>query len=129
MVGATNKRNNGETWIATSNALNILNELETHLTTKAGVHVSKQKIQQEPEADLAIGKVIKLLKTREKGEVNSPQVKALLKRRNQLAVGEDDILRRMIDNVKQIVIPNRLKGMVFEELHEMVTYPLKECMS
>ena len=47
MVGETNQRNNGETWITTSNALNILNELETHLTTKAGVYVSKRKIQQE----------------------------------------------------------------------------------
>ena len=65
------------------------------------------------EADLAIGNVIKLLKTGEKGEDNSPQVKALLKRRNQLAVGEDGILRRMVDNIKQIVIPNSLKGMIF----------------
>ena len=65
-----------------------------------------------------MGKVIKLLKPGEKGEDNSPQVKSLLKRRNQLAVGEDGILQRMVDNIKQILIPNSLKGMVFEQLHE-----------
>ena len=118
MVGATNQRNNGETWIVTSNVLTILNTLETCLTTEDGILVSKKKIQQEQEADLAIGKIMKFLKTGEKGEDNSPQVKALLKKKNQLTVGEDGILRRMVDNITQMVIPNTLKGMFFEQLHE-----------
>ena len=118
MVGATNQRNNGETWIVTSNVLTILDTLETCLTTKDGILVSKKKIQQEQEADLAIGKIMKFLKTGETGEDNSPQVKALLKKKNRLTVGEDGILRRMVDNITQIVIPNSLKGMVFEQLHE-----------
>ena len=43
MVGATNQRNNGETWIVTSNVLTILDTLETCLTTRDGILVSKQR--------------------------------------------------------------------------------------
>ena len=79
----------------------------------------KLEMKENQEEDTDISAIINLLKI---GEVKKDQLtesgKLLLKEKKKLYLDEDQILRRRSGNHSQIVLPTKLKEMIYKSLHD-----------
>ena len=126
--GAINQQHDNETWIAVVNVTsNSFDDIQTEILYGEGNNkcsISKDDIAKAQEEENWIKTVKDTIRNKnsldkETISSNSFQLKGLMREFKHLLVGTDNILYRKIKGKedKQVVLPSRLKPLVYKELH------------
>jgi len=99
------------------------NNEDVFLDTSNKIPYSRSTIQQMQRDDDSTNQVIKLKKMRNtldrRQHRNQPvKIKQLLREWKRLYIGDDELLYRKTNQFKQLVVPEKLRNLIYKELHE-----------
>ena len=124
--GAVNQNKDGESWIAAVNSISTtIEEMESQLLYEAGSNpcfVSIRDIAREQQKEYWIRRVVDIKKSNlppeEHTKMKEPrEVRSALRDIENFEVDTTGILYRHSGSIRQLVLPQKLKPLVYSELH------------
>lgn len=122
--GIYNQKNNGEAWVNCVTVSGELDKLEKDFNKDATTMKIKQhELKTMQEEDVTIRKIINYKKnfqviSKSIKDKESRETKLLLKELPKLSFNKNGVLVRQTTNFTQVVLPSKLKQLVYTELHE-----------
>jgi len=124
LAGITALNTGQTTWItAMTSSMDVLDLDQSFLTDTDGKKVDTTELRQAQQTDISIAKTLEYKRegrrpTRRQLRREDPQTRSLLREWRKLKVGEDGILRRRNKSGLQLVVPFKLRSLVYKELHQ-----------
>jgi len=106
-----------------TSSMDVLDLDQSFLTDTDGKKVDTTELRQAQQTDISIAKTLEYKRegrrpTRRQLRREDPQTRSLLREWRKLKVGEDGILRRRNKSGLQLVVPFKLRSLVYKELHQ-----------
>jgi len=123
-AGVTAIQNGQTVWIsAITDNQDILDFEQLLLADCNGQQVSATELLRAQQADVSIAKVVAYKQSdrrpsRRQVRREDPQTRSLLREWTKLELGADGILRRRVKSHLQLVLPLKLRNLVYKELHQ-----------